>query len=484
MSRKEEELCVLSKVDVKKGKAKEEVKTVWEPKVTKEVKSEVQQHVVPHSKGNLVYNCMSEDLVWVNGGMVARVVSGDSSLSLQQRVEDAGFTNVVVTPMGSDRVFLHCLGGDDIWKVFNDALQFFGMLFGDLHRWSSQDIIYERGAWLRIYGTPVHACNELFFKLCVSSCGRFIRSDDCTVDRARLDYARVLISTTHLEVVNSSTEIVIDGCKYVMKIVEECGCNLGEDDFLSEEDPVPSTEELTNCTEAAGLDDINNNMDELVDDLKNDWLHNSGEHLDNCSLKHSPEDDVALPSKKEADVASDSKVHLVKFVSNQLGSSLVGQRSLKAGKGNGSKAKSSSSSKNKNKKKKKDGVILKHTAGFVKRIARLPLVDRKEVLKVLKRKEHKRSVLAKTSNLMTNSLSNSSNTSNASVNKDWEHWVVLHDKQEVAMEDTREVGKSLGVSFEGGKKINLLTKEGRKELRAERGCVLAAGDGEVGGSGS
>lgn len=39
--------------------------------------------------------------------MVASVLEGDSTLSLQQRVEDAGFMSVVVTPMGGDRVFLH-----------------------------------------------------------------------------------------------------------------------------------------------------------------------------------------------------------------------------------------------------------------------------------------------------------------------------------------------------------------------------------------
>ena len=57
----------------------------------------------------------------------------------------------------------HCLGGEDIWKVFNDAIHFFGMLFKDVHNWSAKDENYERGAWLRIYGTPVHPWNELFF---------------------------------------------------------------------------------------------------------------------------------------------------------------------------------------------------------------------------------------------------------------------------------------------------------------------------------
>lgn len=178
---REEEVDV--KDDGKKSKVLEEGRLVWEKKV-KQVEEIVDVHEKHHGS-RLSYNSNPEDCLWASGGMVARVVSGDSSLSLQQRVDDAGFANVVVTPMGNDRVFIHCVGGEDIWKVFNDAIHFFGMLFVDLQKWSAVDVIYERGAWLRIYGTPVHAWNTLFFKLCVSGCGRFIRSDECTVDRAR-----------------------------------------------------------------------------------------------------------------------------------------------------------------------------------------------------------------------------------------------------------------------------------------------------------
>jgi hypothetical protein len=42
------------------------------------------------------------------------VLMGDSALALQHRVEDAGFSNVVVTPMGGERVFLHCSDGGNI----------------------------------------------------------------------------------------------------------------------------------------------------------------------------------------------------------------------------------------------------------------------------------------------------------------------------------------------------------------------------------
>ncbi|MCI82077.1 hypothetical protein A2U01_0103351, partial [Trifolium medium] len=60
----------------------------------------------------------------------------------------------------------------------------------------------QRGAWVRLYGIPLHAWNEDFFKLCVPDCGRYLSADICTVERDRLDYARILIATPALEVVN------------------------------------------------------------------------------------------------------------------------------------------------------------------------------------------------------------------------------------------------------------------------------------------
>lgn len=63
----------------------------------------------------------------------------------------------VTTPMGSDRVFLYCTGGENVWNVFNEAVHFFGMLISNVKKWSFEDVINERGAWIRVYGTLIHA---------------------------------------------------------------------------------------------------------------------------------------------------------------------------------------------------------------------------------------------------------------------------------------------------------------------------------------
>lgn len=242
-----------------KGKEKVIGTKKWEP-TTKE-KADVSR---------LVYTSSSEDRLWFERGMVAKLIMGDSSLSVQQRVEDAGFNNVVVTPMGSDKVFIHGTGGADIWNIFNEAPDFFGMLFSDKHKWLPEADIYERGAWIRIYGTPPFAWNESFFNIVMSGCGRYIRSDECTLDKARLDFARVLISTQVLEIINSSIEVFIDGQIFLLKLVEEWGCNLGEDAFLSEDVSDSRTEALSHQNDAPGMEDYQGDLDALVDDLSND----------------------------------------------------------------------------------------------------------------------------------------------------------------------------------------------------------------------
>jgi len=46
------------------------------------------------------------------------------------------------------------------------------------------------------------------------------------------------------------------------------------------------------------------------------------------------------------------------------------------------------------------------------------------------------------------------------------------------VEDIREIGKTSGVKLKGDKNnsFNLLTREGRRELRAERGSLLVEGE--------
>ena len=87
--------------------------------------------------------------------------------------------------------------------------------------WKEEVLPFQRGAWIRLYGIPIHVWNESFFKLCVLDCGRFLRTDSCSFNRERFDYTRVLIPTTSLDVVNTSDQILVDGVMVEIKIIKE-----------------------------------------------------------------------------------------------------------------------------------------------------------------------------------------------------------------------------------------------------------------------
>lgn len=62
----------------------------------------------------------------------------------------------------------------------------------------------------------------------------FFLTDSCSVDKEKFDYARVLIATSSFEIINCTDELMIDG--ELVKILEEWGFNIGDDDCLYDED--------------------------------------------------------------------------------------------------------------------------------------------------------------------------------------------------------------------------------------------------------
>jgi hypothetical protein len=66
-------------------------------------------------------------------------------------------------------------------------------------------------------------------------CGRFLRTDDCSLEKDRFDYARVLVATSSLEVINVSDKILVDNSLVEVKVLEEWGFNIREHACLFEE---------------------------------------------------------------------------------------------------------------------------------------------------------------------------------------------------------------------------------------------------------
>jgi hypothetical protein len=52
------------------------------------------------------YRSKSDDVTWAQHGLVATVIHGEAIPVVQNRINDAGFADLVITPMGADKVFM------------------------------------------------------------------------------------------------------------------------------------------------------------------------------------------------------------------------------------------------------------------------------------------------------------------------------------------------------------------------------------------
>lgn len=95
--------------------------------------------------------------------MVATMSNGECILLVQQHISDADFDSLNIIPMRADKVLVKATGIDEVKSILSRAAEFFNSLFSSIKPWNKEDIKFERGAWIRLYGVPLQAWNEFFF---------------------------------------------------------------------------------------------------------------------------------------------------------------------------------------------------------------------------------------------------------------------------------------------------------------------------------
>ncbi|PNX84817.1 cysteine-rich receptor-like protein kinase, partial [Trifolium pratense] len=100
-------------------------------------------------------------------------------------------------------------------------------------------------------------------------------------------------------------------------------------------------------------------------------------------------------------------------------------------------------------KKRHGGGKPRHSLHTLKKVARMPGNDRKEALKALKKNVRKRQGVLRVDRSceVVHQVSSEENQSSASVNNDWENWVVMQGNNRMAVEDVWGIGKAIGVKF-------------------------------------
>jgi hypothetical protein len=367
-----------------------------------------------------------------------------------------------------------------------------------------------------------------FFKLCVMDCGRLLRSDSYTEAKDRLDYTRVLIATTAMAVIKKVEHLMVDGSLVVVQIVEEWGYELGDDACLLEDDNVskasPAAEDDFCCDHEAS-----NQVDMLIDQIAKgvpDATHSQDNDtqpvLEPVVLRQEASDasidrvaaSEMLPRAKvgpeqfgDVSRVPECPTKPVKSGTNHQRqrttscppagrSGLSGPWSLewldvhkKGGAGAlvSSKGRSASgggvvgeqcTKTAKGPSKTKAGGFLRHSLFSLKRIARLPIEDRREVLQILQKNARKRRSRGAVSRSRVSGSQDSAadGRSSSSVNNDWKHWVAMQGQDHVVEDDVMEMGKFVGATFKGdnSNKFSVLSKPGigrRDAMGAVQGVV-------------
>jgi len=137
-----------------------------------------------------------------------------------------------------------------------------------------------------------------------------------------------------------------------------------------------------------------------------------------------------------------------------------------------------SSVKHHNVTKKKADTVVRHPVVNFKRVARMPIKERKVVLKELKhqRRQRRLRMFSGGGKSTGEAETNSSDTSQISVNNDWQNWVVLHGDKEVVVNVVWGIGKAIRVNFNGdnANMFNVLSHRGR---RSDKGGGNSVGEG-------
>jgi len=88
---------------------------------------------------------------------MASVINAEAIPVVQNRLEDAGFSDLDVIPLDADRVFIRSSSNVEVSTILVEASDFFAHIFSNIVRWDKQIVLFQRGTWLRLYGIPLHA---------------------------------------------------------------------------------------------------------------------------------------------------------------------------------------------------------------------------------------------------------------------------------------------------------------------------------------
>lgn len=96
--------------------------------------------------------------------------------------------------MGDDVVLIENTSGNSFECLINDLDECFINWWDWYRPWKEDDVSWKRLIWISWYNIPIFAWNERFFATTILKFGAFVKMDEFSVNKSRLDKAKVLLS--------------------------------------------------------------------------------------------------------------------------------------------------------------------------------------------------------------------------------------------------------------------------------------------------
>jgi hypothetical protein len=167
------------------------------------------------------FEAKKEDLERLQKAFVGEVIQAGMSYNIQDAFHRQGYFGVKVTPLGANLTLLEGQEEGEVQVLIDDAKGWLDQWFKDIRPWNPKEIDNTRVAWLRVFGIPPHAWNDLFFVQLVKPWGEFMRSDDGTTKKLTMDVARILIRTSCQQTVDEFFDVLVNGVKFHLRVVED-----------------------------------------------------------------------------------------------------------------------------------------------------------------------------------------------------------------------------------------------------------------------
>ncbi|XP_057452544.1 uncharacterized protein LOC130744369 [Lotus japonicus] len=160
---------------------------------------------------------------WLRRSLVGVLRNPEWITSVQDAFILEGFHTIQVRYLGNDQVLLSGPEGVVLEEVLAGAKDWIEEVFQVVYTWSTSLVADHRLAWVRCSGLPINMWTRDCLAHLVTPVGKLVAMDEAITSLTKLEYARVQVQTSCLEMVANFRKINVNGMVYTVRIIEEIG---------------------------------------------------------------------------------------------------------------------------------------------------------------------------------------------------------------------------------------------------------------------